>query len=53
MVAENILVPVSGTLVGDNITTHTATLSLMCGVANGSVVIPIAVDSAGKVITTT
>ena len=42
----------SGTTLGLS-NNKTAELVLLCGVSNGSVLVPVAVNSEGKVITTT
>jgi len=45
------LVPVSGLILGGSTGSHAVELSLLCGIANGSVVVPITVSGNGVVLT--
>jgi|GEM_PF-4920206 len=52
MSAELQLVPISGAVLEKGSTgSHTVELSLLCGVANGSVVVPLAVSGNGVFLT--
>lgn len=52
MVAENIYLPVSGTIIGGSVFNHTASMVILCGIANGSVMVPLQADAAGQLATT-